>query len=71
MTKAVFHPDMKRFYLAYSTDSIWRQPVAKLDQIPATTEFLRQLVAQIPWNDPLRAAKQLADAVREALPPRR
>ncbi len=42
--------DMKRFYLAYSDDSIWRQPVAKLDESPATTDFLRQLVAQIPWG---------------------
>ena len=86
--------DMKRFYLAYSDESIWRQPVAKLlkslssrqsqfwpqavaklDESSAVTEFLRQLVAQIPWghhrlildkiNDPaarlyyLRATAQL------------
>ncbi len=86
--------DMKRFYLAYSDESIWRQPVAKLlkslssrqsqfwpqavarlDESAAVTEFLRQLVAQIPWghhrlildkiNDPaarlyyLRATAQL------------
>jgi len=61
--------DMKRFYLAYSDESIWRQPVAKLlkgvssgrsqfwpqavaklDESAAVTEFLRQLVAQIPWG---------------------
>ena len=61
--------DMKRFYLAYSDESIWRQPVAKLSkslsldrnqkrrqavakltESPATIDFLRQLVAQIPWG---------------------
>jgi predicted nuclease of restriction endonuclease-like (RecB) superfamily len=61
--------DMKRFYLAYSDESIWRQPVAKLlkslasgqsqiwpqavaklEKGAAATEFLRQLVAQIPWG---------------------
>jgi predicted nuclease of restriction endonuclease-like (RecB) superfamily len=42
--------DMKRFYLTYSDESIWQQPVAKLDEGPATTEILRQLVAQIPWG---------------------
>ena len=61
--------DMKRFYLAYSDESIWRQPVAELpkspspDRIPiwpqavanlkesnAATDFLRQLIAQIPWG---------------------
>jgi len=82
--------DMKRFYLACSDESIWRQPVAKiskslssgrnpiwpqsvakLDESTATIDFLRQLVAQIPWNDRLPTAKQLADAVRAALPHRR
>jgi len=82
--------DMKRFYLAYSDDSIWRQPVAKIskslssgrnpiwpqcvakvDESTATIDFLRQLIAQIPWNDRLPTAKQLADAVRAALPHRR
>jgi len=61
--------DMKRFYLAYSDESVWRQPVvkllknlssdqsaiwpqavAKLDENLAATEFMRQLVAQIPWG---------------------
>lgn len=61
--------DMRRLYLAYSDESIWRQPVAKLlkslssgqgqiwpqavaklDENAAATEFLRQLVAQIPWG---------------------
>jgi len=61
--------DMKRFYVAYSDESIWQQPVAKLlkslssgrnqiwpqavaklDESIATTEFLRQLVAQISWG---------------------
>ena len=61
--------DMRRLYLTYSDESIWRQPVAKLlKSLPATksqiwpqvvakleesdgaTEFLRQLVGQIPWG---------------------
>lgn len=61
--------DMKRFYLAYSDESMWRQPVAtwfkslssrqspiwpqavaKLDDSILTTDFLRQLVTQVPWG---------------------
>ncbi len=61
--------DMKRFYLAYSDESIWRQPVAelpkhlssgrnqiwpqavaKLEGSSAEIDFLRQLVADIPWG---------------------
>ena len=72
--------DMKRFYLAYSDESIWRQPVAKLskslssdlnqnwrqvvaklDQSPATTDFLRQLLAQIPWGQHLLILNKLTD----------
>jgi predicted nuclease of restriction endonuclease-like (RecB) superfamily len=72
--------DMKRFYLAYSDESIWRQPVAKLlkdlssDQSPiwpqamakldeslATTDFLRQLIAQVPWGHHLLILNKLTD----------
>jgi len=72
--------DMKRFYLAYSDASIWRQPVAKmskslspgrkpiwpqavakLDESPAKTDFLRQLVAQIPWGQHLLILNKLTD----------
>jgi predicted nuclease of restriction endonuclease-like (RecB) superfamily len=72
--------DMKRFYLAYSDDSIWRQPVAKLskslssggkpiwpqavaklDERIATIDFLRQLVAQIPWGQHLLILNKLTD----------
>ena len=108
--------DMKRFYLAYSDASIWRQPVAKmskslspgrkpiwpqavarLDESITTTDILcaekddvevefalktktnpigvaeYQLQAKLPaeFKGRLPTAKQLADAVREALPPRR
>jgi predicted nuclease of restriction endonuclease-like (RecB) superfamily len=71
--------DMKRFYLAYSDESIWRQPVAKLsksfssdrnqnwpqavanDESLATTDFLRQLIAQVPWGHHLLLLNKLAD----------
>src|SRR5438034_2378329 len=76
--------DMKRFYLAYSDESIWRQPVAKLskrfssdrnqnwpqavanwDESLATTDFLRQLIAQVPWGHHLLILNKLTDpAVR-------
>jgi DUF1016 N-terminal domain len=36
--------DMKRFYLTYADEAIWRQAVAKLDE-EKVPEFLRQLVA--------------------------
>ena len=58
--------DMKRFYLAYSDEAIWRQAVAKLTkgakaselwpqpaakvEGDAPYEFLPQLVAEIPWG---------------------
>jgi len=81
--------DMKRFYIAYSDQAIWRQPVAKLlksrsliqsaiwqqavaklgkdsnskesqpqlvakmEEKEKTVEFLRQLVAEIPWGQNL------------------
>jgi predicted DNA-binding transcriptional regulator AlpA len=72
--------DMKRFYLAYSDESIWRQPVAKLskslssdrnqnwqqavaklDESSPTTDFLRQLVAQVPWGQHLLILNKLTD----------
>ena len=48
--------DMKRFFCAYSEESIWRQAVAKLknrgkggsERVPV--EVLRQLVAEVPWG---------------------
>ena len=54
--------DMKRFYLAYSDESIWRQPVAKLSKSLASDQN------QI-W--PQAVAKVDENAVRAALPPRR
>ena len=70
--------DMKRFYVAYSDESIWRQPVAKLskslssdrnqkwqqavaklDESPATTDFLPQLLAQVPWGQHLLILNKL------------
>ncbi len=42
--------DMKRFYLAYSDEAIWPQAVAKLEWSSAEIDFLRQLVADIPWG---------------------
>jgi len=42
--------DMKRFYIAYSDQAIWRQAVAKLEKSETTVEFLPQLVAEIPWG---------------------
>ena len=72
--------DMKRFYLAYSDESIWRQLVAKLskgisldnnqnwrqavanlDESPATIDFLRQLLAQVPWGQHLLILNTLTD----------
>jgi predicted nuclease of restriction endonuclease-like (RecB) superfamily len=74
--------DMKRFYVAYSDESIWRQPVAKmskslssgrtpiwpqavakLDESIATIDFLRQLVAQIPWGQHLLILNKLTNPV--------
>lgn len=102
--------DMKRFYLTYSDESMWRQPVATLfkisssDQSPiwpqAVAKFDEsicaekddievefalktktnpigvaeyQLQARLPaeFKGQLPTAKQLADAVRAALTPRR
>ncbi len=69
--------DTKRFYLAYSDDAIWRQAVAKLSteskgapiwpqavaKLAETdpTEFLRQLVAEIPWGQNLLILNKLTD----------
>jgi predicted nuclease of restriction endonuclease-like (RecB) superfamily len=72
--------DMKRFYLAYSDESIWRQPVAKLskslsldsnqnwrqavanlDESPATIDFLRHLLAQVPWGQHLLILNKFTD----------
>lgn len=38
--------DMKRFYLVYSDEAIWRQAVAKLGGASNDTETWRQLVAK-------------------------
>ncbi|MGL4399280.1 MAG: PDDEXK nuclease domain-containing protein [Luteolibacter sp.] len=69
--------DMKRFYLAYSEDSIWRQLVAKLNRglrVPEiwrqpvakledsdAIHFLQQLAAEIPWGQNLLILNKLAD----------
>lgn len=45
--------DMKRLYLAYSDEAIWRQPVAKLAPNVSGTIFLQQLAAEIPWGQNL------------------
>ncbi len=61
---------MKRLYLVYSDDAIWRQAVAKiaradsesliwpqavakLEECAPVADFLRQLVAEIPWGHSL------------------
>jgi hypothetical protein len=54
--------DTKRFYLAYANESIWRQAVAKLETGAAPAEFLRQLVAEIPWGHNLLILNKLTDA---------
>lgn len=41
---------MSRLFSWFWQETIWRQPVANLDESAAVTEFLRQLVAQIPWG---------------------
>jgi predicted nuclease of restriction endonuclease-like (RecB) superfamily len=53
--------DMKRFYLAYSDEAIWRQAVAKLETGGNSTEFLRQLVAEIPWGQNLLILNKLTN----------
>ncbi len=74
--------DMKRLYLAYTDEAIWRQVVAKLpakaksDNVEirrqavakfgagdaeASTGFLRQLVAEIPWGQNLLILNKLTD----------
>ena len=69
--------DMKRLYLAYTDDSIWRQLVAKLEKqaggsaiwlqpvakLNADTviAFLQQLVAEIPWGQNLLILNKLTD----------
>jgi predicted nuclease of restriction endonuclease-like (RecB) superfamily len=52
---------MKRFYLAYSDEAIWRQAVAKLETGGNSTEFLRQLVAEIPWGQNLLILNKLTN----------
>ena len=72
--------DMKRLYLTYADETIWRQVVAKLPRgaeagdaeiwPPAAakltneriSEFLRQLVAKIPWGQNLLILNKLSDA---------
>ncbi len=84
--------DMRRLYLVYSDEEIWRQPVAKLsrsatavqqrslsgargmsrqrtsEEVAATQgsvehpgEFLRQLVAEIPWGQNLLILNKATD----------
>ncbi|KAF0127445.1 MAG: hypothetical protein FD189_192 [Elusimicrobia bacterium] len=69
--------DMKRFYLTYADEAIWRQAVAKLDkgakdetirlQSAAKMNeeqilgFLRQLVAEIPWGHNLLILNKLTE----------
>lgn len=72
--------DTKRFYLAYSDETIWPQAVAKLRTSKVATEskeiwpqaaaklrpdsgneFLRQLVAEIPWGHHRLILDKLAD----------
>lgn len=52
--------DMKRLYLTYSDEAIWRQAVAKLGgrQVSA---FLRQAVAEIPWGQNLHILNKVAE----------
>jgi len=52
--------DMKRLYLAYSDEAIWRQAVAKLEASGSSTAFLRQLVAEIPWGQNLLILNKLS-----------
>lgn len=72
--------DMKRLYLAYADETIWRQVVAKLPRgakagnteiwpqaaakltNETVIEFLRQLVAKIPWGQNLLILNKLSDA---------
>lgn len=72
--------DMKRFYLAYADETIWRQVVAKLPRgakagdaeiwpqaaakltNETVIEFLRQLVAKIPWGQNLLILNKLSDS---------
>ncbi len=50
----------KQFYLAYADPAIWLQPVAKLTEV-TVTEFLQQLVAEIPWGQNLLILNKLTD----------
>ena len=52
--------DMKRFYLIYADEAIWRQAVAKLTKA-TVSEFLRQLVAETPWGHNLLILNKLTD----------
>jgi predicted nuclease of restriction endonuclease-like (RecB) superfamily len=72
--------DMKRLYLAYADETIWRQVVAKLPRgakagdaeiwpqaaakltNETVIEFLRQLVAKIPWGQNLLILNKLSDS---------
>jgi len=51
---------MKRMRLAYSGPEFWRQPVAKM-KADGRREFVRQLVAEIPWGHHLLIINKLAD----------
>jgi predicted nuclease of restriction endonuclease-like (RecB) superfamily len=53
--------DMKRFYLVYTDEAIWRHVVAKLDNSTSTKEFLRKLVADIHWGHHLLLMNKLTD----------
>lgn len=53
--------DTKRFYFAYSEKAIWRQLAAKFGHGDGWVEFLRQLVAEIPWGHHLVILDKLTD----------
>lgn len=69
--------DMKRFYIAYTDEAIWRQLVAKLNKASKSSEIwpqsaaklgeiksgliLRQLVAGIPWGHNLLILNKLTE----------
>jgi len=65
--------DMKRFYLAYTDEVIWRQAVAKSRQhtqwpqvvaklgSETVIEILQQLIAEIPWGQNLLILNKLSD----------
>ncbi len=53
--------DMKRFYLVYKDEAIWRHVVAKLDNSTSIKEMVRHLVAEIHWGHHLLLLNKLTD----------